>query len=259
MQDNFPYGILGDLPIPLGLGLLKLSTEGRPPVEDAIAVIHFALDRGIRLLDTADSYGLDDKDLHYGERLVRQALDSWDGPREDVRVITKAGLARPKGRWIPDARPESLRKAVKGSLKALGVENVFLLLLHANDPRTPFEETLGALAEMQKEGLIIHLGLSNTSIAEVRQAERHFAVEAIQNELSIVDRKSATEGLVELARQMGIPFLAHRPFGGHAKAAALAKNRAIGPVAARLRVTPHEAALAVLLGLGEHVLPIVGA
>src|SRR4051794_21671343 len=92
-----PYGVLGTLDVPLGLGLLRLSTEGRPSEEDAIAVVRFALDQGIRLLDTADSYALGDGDLHYGEYLVRKALEAWDGPRGEVRVITKAGLARPKG------------------------------------------------------------------------------------------------------------------------------------------------------------------
>ncbi|HSN98563.1 MAG TPA: aldo/keto reductase [Candidatus Nanopelagicales bacterium] len=253
------HGVLGSLDVPLGLGLLRLSTEGRPSEEDAIGVIRFGLDQGIRLLDTADSYGLDERDLHYGERLVRKAIEGWDGPRGEVRVITKAGLARPKGRWVPNGRRDHLRKMVEGSLEALGVERIFLLLLHVNDPKTPFEESLGALAELQKEGKIEHLGLCNTSIAEVRQAERHFAVRAIQNELSVIDRGSAVEGMVALARQMGVPFLAHRPLGGHAKTANLLKNRAVKPIAARHGVTPHEAALAALLDLGPPVIPLFGA
>ncbi|MBK9756086.1 MAG: HAD-IIIA family hydrolase [Nannocystis sp.] len=253
------HGVLGKLDLPLGLGLLRLSTEGRPSEADAIAVIHFALDQGIRILDTADSYALDDRDLHYGERLVRHALDTWHGPRAEVRVITKAGLARPKGRWVPNGRREHLRKTVEGSLAALGVERIFMLLLHANDPKTPLEESLGALAELQKEGKIEHLGLCNTSIAELRQAERHFPVRAIQNELSVIDRSSGVAGLVALARQLGVPFLAHRPLGGHAKTGNLLKNRAVKPIAARHGVTPHEAALAALLDLGAPVIPLFGA
>ncbi len=253
------HGVLGALEVPLGLGLLRLSTEGRPSEEQALDVVRFALDQGIRLLDTADSYALDDRDMHYGERLVRKALADWGGPRDEVRVVTKAGLARPKGRWVPNGRRDHLRKMVEGSLTALGVERIFMLLLHANDPRTPLEESLGALAELQKEGKIEHLGLCNTSIAEVRQAERHFAVRAIQNELSVIDRSSGVEGLVALARAMGIPFLAHRPLGGHAKTANLLKNRAVKPIAARHGITPHEAALAALLDLGPPVIPLIGA
>jgi len=253
------YGVLGDLDVPLGLGLLRLSTEGRPSEEEAVDLIRFALDQGIRLLDTADSYALSDRDLHYGEALVRKALDGWGGARSEVRVVTKAGLARPKGRWVPNGRREHLRKMVDGSLKALGVERIFLLLFHAVDPKTPLEESLAALAELQKEGKIEHLGLSNTSIAEVRQAERHFPVQAIQNELSVIDRSSAVEGIVALAKKMAIPFLAHRPLGGHAKVATLAKNRAVKPIADRHGVTPYEAALAALVDLGPPVLPVVGA
>ncbi len=253
------YGVLGALDLPLGLGLLRLSTEGRPSEQDAIDVIRFALDQGVRVLDTADSYALDDRDLHYGERLVRKALDAWGGPRGEVRVITKAGLARPKGRWVPNGRRDHLRKMVEGSLAALGVERIFLLLLHANDPKTPLEESLAALAELRKEGKVEHLGLSNTSIAEVRQAERHFPVQAIQNELSVIDRSSGVTGMVALARQMGVPFLAHRPLGGHAKVGNLLKNRAVKPIATRHGVTPHEAALAALLDLGPPVIPLFGA
>src|SRR5262249_59916055 len=104
-----------------------------------------------------------------------------------------------KWNGVPNGRPDHLRKAVDGSLQALGVEQLFALLLHANDPRTPFEDQLGTLAALQREGKIAHLGLCNVSIAEVRQAQRHFNVRAIQNELSVIDRKSATEGGVALA------------------------------------------------------------
>jgi histidinol-phosphate phosphatase family protein len=258
-QAASPYGVLGPLELPLALGLLRLSTEGRPAVDDAVAVVRFALDQGVRVLDTADSYALDDRDLHYGEHLARRAIEGWDGPRADVRVITKAGLARPKGRWVPNGRRGHLRKMVEGSLAALGGERLFLVLLHAVDPKTPLEESLGALAELQKEGKIEHLGLCNTSIAEVRQAERHFPVRAIQNELSVMDRNSGVDGVVALAGALGIPFLAHRPLGGHAKTGNLLKNRAVKPIAARHSISPHEAALAALLDLGPPVIPVFGA
>lgn len=252
-------GFLGSLDLRCGLGLLRLSTEGRPTEADAIEVIHHALDRGIRLLDTADVYCLGEAELHYGERLAKKAVDSWHGPREEIRIVTKAGLARPKGKWIPNGRPEHLRKAVDGSLQALGVEQLFALLLHANDPRTPFEDQLGTLAELQRAGKIAHLGLCNISIPEVRQAQRHFTVCAIQNELSVIDRKSATEGIVALAAELQAPFLAFRVLGGHSKVDNILKNRAVAPIAARHKVTPHEAALAVAWEAGAHVVPLIGA
>lgn len=253
------HGVLGAIEVPLAFGLLRLSTEGRPARDDALALLRFALDRGIRILDTADSYGLDDKDVHYGERLVRDALAGWEGPRDQVRVITKVGLARPRGRWVPCGRREHLRRRIEGSLEALGVPRLFMVLLHVNDPKTPLEESLLALAELQKEGKIEHLGLSNTSIPEVRQAQRHFPVQAIQGELSVMSRSSAADGLVALAQRLEIPFLAHRPLGGHAKTANLLKNRAVKPIAARHRVSPHEAALAALIDIGAPVIPLFGA
>ncbi|MFN7145646.1 MAG: aldo/keto reductase, partial [Myxococcota bacterium] len=177
------YGVLGPLALPLGLGCLRLGTEGRPDEASAIALIHHALDAGVRVLDTADSYCLDDKDLHYGERLVAKALAGWGGPRAEVRVVTKVGMARPKGRWVPAARPERLRKEVDKAVAALGGP-IFLLMLHGNDPSVPFEDQLAALAALQRAGKVVHLGLCNIDVAEVRQAQRHFEVAAIQKELS---------------------------------------------------------------------------
>ena len=253
------FGVLGYLDIPLGLGLLRLSTEGRPTETDAIAVIHFALDHGIRVLDTADAYALDDKELHYGERLVRQALDAWHGPRDDVKILTKAGMARPKGKWLPNGRPAHLRKAVEGSLQALGVEQIFLLQLHAHDSRVPFEDTLAALADLQRQGKVAHIGLCNTTPGEWQQALGHFQVAAVQNELSVLNRKSAADGTLELTRQQEIPFLAHRPLGGYAKTAKLAKNAVLVPLGERHQATPHEIALAALLDAGPNVVPLIGA
>jgi len=142
------YGVLGTLDLPLALGLLRLSTEGRPAEAEAIEVVRFALEQGVRVLDTADSYATDDRDLHYGERLVRKALAAWEGPRDQVRVITKAGLARPKGRWVPNGRRDHLRRMVEGSLTALGVERLFMLLLHANELNADYS---GKLFERLRE------------------------------------------------------------------------------------------------------------
>jgi histidinol-phosphate phosphatase family protein len=252
-------GVLGPLAVPLGLGLLRLSTDGRPEEPEAIAVIHHALNLGIRLLDTADVYCRDQTDLHYGERLVKTALDLWPGPRHEVRVLTKAGLSRPKGKWIPNGRPAHLRKAIDGSLAALGVERLFVVQLHAHDSSVPFEETLGALADLRREGKIEHVGLCNTTPGELQQAKRHFPVAIVQNELHIFARKSATDGLVVLTAQEGIPFLAYRPLGGIDKAARLAKDKILQSLATRHRATVQEVALAALLDVGPNVIPLVGA
>lgn len=257
MQRN--AGILGHLEIPLAFGLLRLGTEERPGMQDAIALIHHALDAGIRVLDTANTYCLNDKDYHYGERLAVDAIKSWSGPREEVKVITKVGLARPKGKWVPAGSARQLRTAVEGSLKALDVERLFLVQLHAKDSRVPFEETLAALGQLQREGKIQHLGLCNVSVAEIRQAQRHFQVETVQCELSVMDRAAANSGIVELTRQLGIPFLAYRPLGGYAKVGKLEKNRALAPLVKRHQLPPYELAIATVLAVAEHVIPLFGA
>ena len=101
------YGVLGPLAVPLALGTLTLSTEGRPEESAAIEVIRHAWDAGIRVFDTADSYALDDKDLHYGERLLARALAG-----REATVVTKVGMARPKGRWVPAGAPDRIRKQI---------------------------------------------------------------------------------------------------------------------------------------------------
>lgn len=250
--------IFSPLAVPLALGLLRLSVEGRPPAEVAIPLLHRALDLGIRVFDTADSYGLDDRDFHYGERLLRQALESWSGPADEVRICTKVGLLRPKGKWVPCGQPKHLRKSVEGSLKALGVESLFLLQLHVRDPRVPYEETLGALAQLQQEGKVQHLGICNASPPEIHQALRHFPVACLQNELSLVSRGSALDGTLELSRQLGIPMLAYRPLGGQARVEKLTKNRQLAPLALARQVTPQELALAAVGEAGPQVIPLVG-
>lgn len=252
-------GLLGQLQVPLAFGLLRLSTEDRPEREAAIALIHHALSAGIRVLDTADSYCLNDKELHYGEQLAVDALRSWSGPQDEVKIITKVGLARPKGKWLPAGSARQLRSAVEGSLRAFGAERLFLVQLHAKDSRVPYEETLAALAQLQREGKIEHLGLCNVSPAEIRQAQRHFEVKSVQCELSVMDRAAATSGVVELTRQLGIPFLAYRPLGGYAKVEKLEKNRALAPLVKRHRLPAYELAVAAVLSAAEHVIPLFGA
>lgn len=252
-------GVLGTLECPLAFGLLRLGSTDRPSEEHAVSLIHQALDGGVRVLDTADSYCLTDKDFHYGERLAKKAVDSWNGPAEEVRILTKVGMVRPKGKWKPDGSPKHIKKAVEGSLKALDVDRLFLVQLHARDSRVPFEDTLEALGELQRAGKIEHLGLCNATPAEVRQASRHFKVACVQNELSVLDQSSAKDGMLEFTRDLGIPFLAYRPLGGYAKVEKLLKNRVLKPLAEKHGVEPHVLALAAVLRSFSHVIPLFGA
>jgi aryl-alcohol dehydrogenase-like predicted oxidoreductase len=233
-------GILGLLDIPLGLGL---PTEDR---DEAISVVHFALDQGIRVLDV-DCLG--DDDPHFGERLVRHTLDRWHGPNEQVKILTK----------VPSDHPDQIRRSVDESLQALGVDRLFLLLLQARDPHVPIDETLAALAELQQQGKIEHLGLCNVTPAELHQAQRHFRVAAVQNELSVLHRDSANNGLVMLTQEQGIMFLASNPLGGQARVVRLAKNHILIPLSQRHQVTPQEIALGALLDASPHIVPLISA
>jgi HAD superfamily hydrolase (TIGR01662 family) len=249
--------LFSELSVPLGLGLLRLTTEGRPSDIDAVAVIRSALNQGVRVLDTANVYCLGEDDLHYGEHLVRQALRNWSGPKDELRILTKAGLSRPGGKWIPNGRPDALRVAVEGSLASIGVERLFLLQLHTRDPGVPFEETLAALAELQQAGKVEHLGLCNVTSAEIAQAQRHFTVATVQNELSVLNRKSATDGTLAFCRENAIPFLAARPLGGQDRVAKLGEAPILAGLGLRHGATAHEIALAALVQAGA--LPLIGA
>jgi HAD superfamily hydrolase (TIGR01662 family) len=259
MNSTRIAGPMGALHVPLGLGLLRLCTEGRPTVDESINLIHSALDQGIRLLDTADSYCLDSKEFHYGETLARQAIDRWSGPRDEVHVMTKVGLVRPSGKWLPNGQPKHIVKSVDESLSALGVDQIFLLQLHVKDTRIPFEETLETLASLVKSGKVGHVGLCNVGPAEVRQANRHFSVASVQCELSISSRKTAKDGMLVVTQQLGIPFFAYRPLGGIAKVEKLAGNRVLVPLSKRHNCSTQEIALAALLHSSKHVIPLVGA
>lgn len=259
MTSEFDAGIFAGIEVPLGLGLLRLTTHGRPSDIDAIALIRLALNQGIRVLDTADVYCLGEDDLHYGEHLIRQALRSWKGPKREIRVLTKAGLTRPGGQWVPNGRPDHLQHTVDASLRALGVERLFLLQLHVRDPNVDFDETLGALADLQAEGKVEHVGLCNVSPEDVQHARQHFVVASIQNELSVLNRSSAADGTLQLAQESGIPFLAHRPLGGHARTEHIGRDNVLGAVADRSAATRHEVALAVLRNVAGNILPLVGA
>lgn len=243
----------------LVLGLLRLSTEGRPERSEAMALIHHALNSGVRWLDTADSYGLDHRDMHYGERLASEAVATWDGPRDEVRILTKVGLTRPKGKWVPDGSRKHVLQSVERSLEALRTSQLFCLQLHVKDSRVPFEETLGVLHELQALGKVLHVGMCNVEPYEVRQASRHFRIASVQNELSLLSRGSAADGMLAWTARSEIPFLAYRVLGGTAKVGKWETHRTIGPWAKQRNVPATALAIAAIARLGTHVYPVIGA
>ena len=243
----------------VGYGAMHLSLEDRPPERQGLEVIRAALDAGVRLIDTADVYCLDDADIGHNERLVAEALRGWSGDRDAVLVATKGGLTRPGGRWERDGRPEHLRAACERSLRALGVEPIGLYQLHAPDPSVPFEESIGALAELRREGKIRWVALSNVSVAQIRAAEAIVPVASVQNRLNPFFRESLEEGVVRYCAEQGIGFLAYSPTGGGRLNRKLPEHPVLRPMAARLGVSAHALVLAWVLAQSPAVIVIPGA
>jgi aryl-alcohol dehydrogenase-like predicted oxidoreductase len=238
---------------------MHLSIQDRPPEEQGIRVIHAALDGGITLIDTADVYCLDDSEIGHNERLIARALKSWPGDRSEVVVATKGGLRRPGGRWELDGRPEHLRAACERSLTALNVEQIDLYQLHAPDPRVPFKESVGALADLQREGKVRWVGLSNVSVPEIREAESVVRVTSVQNRLNPFFREALTQGVVSYCAQREIGFLAYSPTGGGRLNRKLPAHPILQPMAARLGVTPHALVLAWVLARSPVIMVIPSA
>lgn len=243
----------------LGYGGMHLSLDDRPAEAQAVAVIHAALDGGVRLIDTADVYCIDDGDIGHNERLIARALKSWRGPAAEVIVATKGGLTRPGGRWESNARPEHLRRACDRSLKALGVDRIDLYQLHAPDPRVPFADSVGALADLRAAGKIRWVGLSNVSVIEIDAADKITPIASVQNRLNPFFREALRDGVVTHCGQTGRGFLAYSPVGGGRLNKKLPSHPALQPIARRHGVSPHAVVLAWVLSRGPTVTPIPSA
>ncbi|HYW08936.1 MAG TPA: aldo/keto reductase, partial [Longimicrobium sp.] len=242
----------------VGMGALPLSWEGRPTREAAERVVHRALEAGITLFDTADSYCLHAGETGHNERLLRHALASHPSGRDAV-VATKGGVGRIGARLEIDGHPWYLRSACEASLRALGVEAIELYQLHAPDPRVPFAESVGALARLRDEGKVREVGVSNVSRAQLEEALAVVEVASVQNRLNPWDRAAEHSGLLELCARRGVVFLAHSPLGGAGRVAALRESAALAEIGARHGAAPAELVLAWLMSMGAAVVPIPGA
>jgi len=242
---------------PVGLGAMPLSLRDRPAAAQAREVLHAALDAGVELIDTADSYCIDDTDTGHNETLIAGVLR--ERGRTDVVVATKGGIIRPHGEWVTDARPQHLRAACEASLRRLGVDRIRLYQLHAPDRRVPFEESVGELARLRDEGKIEHVGLSNVSEEHVRRARAVVPVVSVQNRCNVLDNGDVASGFVDFCAREGLSYIAYAPVGGHNGHRRLPEVPALAAVAERVGSTAHGVALAWLLSKGSHILPIPGA
>jgi pyridoxine 4-dehydrogenase len=241
----------GDPPVHrLGFGAMRLTGKGiwgepRDPGE-AIAVLRRALELGVNLIDTADSYG-----PAVSERLIADALYPYP---PGLVIATKAGLERPgPDQWKPNGRPEHLRAACEGSLRRLKLERIDLYQLHRIDPAVPLVDQLGTFKRLQEEGKIRHIGLSEVPVADIEQARRIVPIVSVQNRYSPVDREHET--VVDYCEREKLAFLPWYPLGA---GAALRPSSPIARVAARRRATPAQVAIAWLLRRSPVMLPIPG-
>ena len=241
----------------LGYGGMYLSVQGRPAEAQALEALKAVLDGGITLIDTADAYCLNDADVGHNERLIAKALAAAGKSRDEVLVATKGGHTRqPNGGWDVDGRPEYLRNACDASLKALGVDVIDLYQYHRPDPKVPYEESIGAVAELQRAGKVRMVGISNVSLAQLDTAQRLVEVVSVQNEFHQWHRNDEHNGVLQACTERGIAYLPYSPFGGGSRAKSLGDIAAIAEVARKHTATPYQIVLAWLLGKSPVIVPI---
>jgi pyridoxine 4-dehydrogenase len=239
----------GDLTVNrLGFGAMRITGDGvwgAPPDRDrAKAALRRAVQLDVTFIDTADSYGPE-----VSEELIAEALYPYP---DDLVIATKGGLVRPgPGRWEPDGRPDHLRQACEGSLARLRLDRIDLYQFHRPDPAVPLAESIGALAALKDEGRIRHIGVSNFSEEQLREAEQIVPVVSVQNRYNVTDRSS--EQMVDLCEQEALVFLPWAPLVG---------TDDINPIQAAARrhgVSPRQVAIAWLLSRSPQILPIPGS
>lgn len=245
----------------IGLGEMPLSIEGRPDRRQAIATIHASLDAGVTIIDTADAYSLNTREHGHGEELVAEALASYSGPTDDVLVATKGGHRRPgDGSWTVHGDPAYIKEACEESLKRLGVDAIGLYQYHRPDPKVPWVESVGALADLLDEGKILMAGVSNATVAQIDEAQQVLGgrLASVQNQFS--PRFRSSEGELDHCQRLEIVFIPWSPLGGIGRAdAIMEKFPAFATVASEVGASPQQVTLAWMLAKGSRVIPIPGS
>jgi len=237
---------------------MRLSTDENRNEELALETIAAAVAAGITVFDTAHAYGRGPDELGHNERLLVRALRRC-GAVGSARIVTKGGMARTGGAWIPDGRARTIRADCEASLAALDGLAIDLYLIHAPDPRTPWRTSVRALARLVDDGLVRRVGLANVSRRQLDEALALAPVAAVQVALSPYDDHALRGGVVDRCAETGIALIAHSPLGGPRRAAGLARRQPLVEIAGAQGVTAAEVALAWLVGLGPGVVAIPGA
>ncbi|MCM1945920.1 aldo/keto reductase [Streptomyces hydrogenans] len=250
----------------IGLGAMPLSIEHRPDEKRAVATVHAALDAGVTLIDTADSYHWHAGEAGHNELLVARALARYGGDTSHVLVATKGGRGRPgDGSWTVSAAPARLKKAAEASARRLGVDAIGLYQLHKPDPAVPWAESVGALRELLDAGTIRTAGVSNVTTDQILQAHQILGdgLVSVQNRYSPAVRDSEPE--LRLSERLGLAFLPWSPLGGISRSSLdgpsgpASVGTAFHRLAAERGVSPQRIALAWLLARSPAVIPIPGA
>ncbi|MBD2100661.1 aldo/keto reductase [Leptolyngbya sp. FACHB-261] len=244
----------------IGLGGMPMSIAGRPPEAQAIAVIHRALDLGITLIDTADSYCKDETDKHHNERLIHKALQQYEGDTGSVVVATKGGLMRPNGSWTRNGDPKHLRQTIRESFEALGGQRpIDLWQYHAPDHNYSIEESLAPAKEAVDSGLIRFVGVSNFSVEQIRQARKVVEIVSVQNQYNPWYRQPESDGVLQYCEQEGLTFLPWSPLGGSSRVGSLDSFPVLTRLAQEKGGSIYNIVLAWLRAKSPCVLPIPGA
>lgn len=245
----------------IGLGGMPMSIEGRPERERSIATIHAAIDAGITLIDTADAYNRDANETGHNESLIAEALASYGPGAANVLVATKGGLIRPgDGSWNRNGDPEYIKGACKESIRRLGVEAIGLYQMHRHDPHVPYEDTMGAFAELLDEGLVRMVGVSNATVEMIETAQRVMGgrVVSVQNQFS--PGRTDDYEVMQYCAANGLTYLPWSPLDGIRGAGALgSRHEAFAEVGADHGVSAQQVALAWEIALAPVVIPIPGA
>jgi pyridoxine 4-dehydrogenase len=234
----------------LGFGAMRITGPGiwgePPDPAGSRALLRHVVERDVNLLDTADSYGPE-----VSERLIAEALRPYP---DDLVIATKGGFERPGPRqWVPNGRPDRLRRCCEASLMRLKLERIDLYQLHTVDPKVPIEDSVAALAELQEEGKIRHLGLSNVSVEQIERAQQIAPVVSVQNHYNVADR--ASEDVLRFCEEAQIAFIAYAPL---ATGELAESGTALAEISDRHGATPAQVALAWLLQHSPVTLPIPG-
>lgn len=246
------YGIF-----PLGLGSMPLSISNRPSKSDSISIINEFINNGGNFIDTADVYGLDDRDRGHNEKLICEALRQHN--RDKILVATKGGATRPNGGWgLRGGHPRELRQACEQSLKNLNITSHSLYYLHGPDPDIPLADSIGELINLKNEGKIINIAIANVTLAELKYVTQLTEITAVQNRCNPFCKGDFNNGVIDYCKVKNILYIPYCPLGGWAEHKNLATNKLYNELTKKYQTSSYVISLAWLISKGDYIIPIPG-